>query len=476
MTPEKPEPDVRHKPFWWWFLPRLLAFVVVALVGWVGLRCYQDRQDEAERQAAISELDESEPGWRLENLLAARPEVPDEENSAPRIVAIADALPPDWDDPEKEEEPEPLEPNLAFDAPRLEALDSLLAPVAAQRKMARELVRYPRGRHKVVLAERVIETLMKDQSQTQRVARLLQLDALERAQRGDITQALLSCRAGLHVAASLKDEPIIISQLLRMSNSARAMEGVERALALGKANDAALREMQLALLPYLDNPGHLLAMRGERGFMHEVAGGLATGTTNMRDMQMMVEREEKEWAVWGWLRWLVRWGPTVIARREHPEILRYLTQMVKGARLPTHEQADFEADIDAEIQASEGLLVRLLTPAYGLVGRKARRCIAQARSLHALLGCERYRLKLGKWPEKLADLVPAYLTEVPADPCNGEPMRYERWADGVEVTSVGEAGADAGGKLFQRNDYGYRLWDSDKRRQRAPPRKVEEEP
>ena len=53
---------------------------------------------------------------------------------------------------------------------------------------------------------------------------------------------------------------------------------------------------------------------------------------------------------------------------------------------------------------------------------------------------ERFRLAEGRIPETLTELVPAFLSEVPADyfSATGEPLRYRRWENGKYVVySVG---------------------------------------
>jgi hypothetical protein len=144
---------------------------------------------------------------------------------------------------------------------------------------------------------------------------------------------------------------------------------------------------------------------------------------------------------------------------------------VENAKLPPEKQAAAEAAMEAEVKKSGGQLVRLLLPATQKVAEAGRRSMACARSMHTLLGCERYRLKHGKWPAKLDDLVPAYIPEVPKDPFDGKPMRFKRWADGIVVYSVGRNELDDGGDVASPDlkDYGYRLWDREKRRQPAPP-------
>ncbi len=61
------------------------------------------------------------------------------------------------------------------------------------------------------------------------------------------------------------------------------------------------------------------------------------------------------------------------------------------------------------------------------------------------LGVERFRLANQRVPERLDELVPAYLNSVPADPFDGRPLRYKKLAKGYVVYSVGENGVDDGG-------------------------------
>lgn len=64
----------------------------------------------------------------------------------------------------------------------------------------------------------------------------------------------------------------------------------------------------------------------------------------------------------------------------------------------------------------------------------------------AALGLKRYRLRHGQWPESLDALVPQFLSELPRDWMNGEPLRYRRNPDDTfTLYSVGLDGKDEGG-------------------------------
>jgi hypothetical protein len=68
------------------------------------------------------------------------------------------------------------------------------------------------------------------------------------------------------------------------------------------------------------------------------------------------------------------------------------------------------------------------------------------------LAAERYRLATGKLPQRLEDLTPQYLAQVPIDPFDGQPLRYRFQQPGYLLYSVFEDGQDNGGK--ERADVG----------------------
>ena len=75
-----------------------------------------------------------------------------------------------------------------------------------------------------------------------------------------------------------------------------------------------------------------------------------------------------------------------------------------------------------------------------------------------------------------------YVREALSDPYDGQPLRWLRLDDGVEVYSIGPDGEDNGGKMDRQHpltpgtDLGFRLWDVAKRRQPPVPSKPLPEP
>ena len=96
----------------------------------------------------------------------------------------------------------------------------------------------------------------------------------------------------------------------------------------------------------------------------------------------------------------------------------------------------------------------------------------------AAIGVERFRLKLGRWPNSLDEVVAVRLLDnVPEDPYDGNALRYRKTADGAVVYSVGKDGKYQGDALDDGRSYNsgllpleFRLWDEAHRAQPPRPR------
>lgn len=79
--------------------------------------------------------------------------------------------------------------------------------------------------------------------------------------------------------------------------------------------------------------------------------------------------------------------------------------------------------------------------------------VSQTMVNEAMLACalERYRLAHGAYPESLRELVPDFMSKIPVDLVNGEPLRFHRSAEGRFVLySIGYDNVDEGGKPSPR--------------------------
>ncbi len=108
------------------------------------------------------------------------------------------------------------------------------------------------------------------------------------------------------------------------------------------------------------------------------------------------------------------------------------------------ESARIEKDV-----ASSGLtriISRLTFPSMSGALRKMALTDATQKLTVAAIAIRRFQLNHdGQPPESLAALVPAYLSAVPIDWMDGQPLRYRREGDGFLLYAVGDNGVDDGG-------------------------------
>jgi hypothetical protein len=439
------------------------VLVLVLLLLVLAQRWHDEAGATSRLDRASRELDETDPGWRLEDLFAAAPALADKTNSARLVAAVAARLPGNWP-PLADLEPDEGTPaNERLSTTPLWLLEKELRELADLREKARRLADMPHGRHNLEVDPRApLLTPMEDQQRTRRVALLLKYDAVWRVHQGDLAGALRSCRAGLNAARSLGDEPTTTGQLIRAHCVRVAADTVERCLALGEAAETTLAALQAMLVEEEDHPGAYLGWRGERAMLDRTLAGLAAGTLRLGETGsdcVPAELTLRERLL----------GRTIaqVAHRDRPLLLDLASRAVEISRLPEHEQSAAERDLESDVREAipKARFAQMLLPALARLGPSQRRKLARVRCLRVLLAVERYRLKHQAWPKRLADLEPEFLAEVPLDPFDGKPIRYRRLADGVMVSCPGDGGKQG----RRRSALSYRLWDVQERGQPARP-------
>jgi hypothetical protein len=472
FSPPEPE-SVSPRRRW---LRRLGLLFLLVLAGAGGWLVYHRQQVNNRLQQALEELDRTDPGWRLEDIEAARAFVPDEKNSALVVLAVARLLPRSWPTQAFSDALPRLDPEFQLTPEQFDFLGRELDAIGGAVEKARKLADLPKGRYPIQYPRNPMGVLLNDQQEVRRVTSLLRYDALRCAQAQDLKQATLSCQAALNSARSLGDEPLFISMLIRVACVIIACDTVERVLAQGESAASDLERLQHLLEEEDREPILFIATRGERAFVHATFEVLESGEVPLDHLTSPGAKTGS------WLETLFGRGRQTNLRSEHPLCLRMMTRRIEESKLPAHEQIRAEHAFDAEVEVlpEKAVATRQLIPAVTKMGGSARRHHASVRCLLVLLAVERYRLEEGRWPRALAELMPKYLSAVPLDPFDGKPLRYKRLGDGIEVYSIGPDEADNGGAIDRENryrpgtDFGCRLWDVPRRRQ--PPRATPEQP
>jgi hypothetical protein len=428
------------------------AVVVVLLI--VMAYAIPDQSLRGGLAGATRELDATDPGWRLADILAARPEVALADNCVPRLLAVAAGLPAGWPDEKAWNKLESLPPNGALDAEDRAVLDGLLKGVP--RPAARDLIRFPRGSFDATAFDLIRWRATPEPDRVFAAVRVLEMDALALVAEGRTDDALESARTMLSVARALKEDPTPAGQWVWLTVTPRAFSALERTLAQGQASDAALAKVAGDIVA----PSVTATLRTHRAITHETLTAIGRGEMDGTEVTRTFGLRAPL---------LFEYGGTAVrremVRREHLQLFRLMTRMVETSRLPPPKQFAEDAAIERDFAAArESVITNIAGALFKSVNAQGRRLAASAAGLRALVAVERYRLKHGKWPAKLDNVVPGFLDKVPEDPIDAAKLRYKRTADGVVLYSIGNDRTDDGGDVgASGKDAGYRLWDAEKR-------------
>jgi hypothetical protein len=241
VTAFGPAPKCRRR--WWWrWSVRLAILAGVALLSAFLFLLYRA---DSRLQQLEAQLDRDDPGWRLDEIEAARAQIPAAENSALVVAAASDlflgnTLPVEVTNPFAN-----LTANAPIDSNDYARLSNELCEWEPALAEARKLTDMPRGRHRIVWTRpNLIASGLPTQQTSRGVAQLLRFAALRRVEEGDCDGALADCRAAINAGRSIGDEPLTISALIRNACVIVACGTAERALAQGEPSPRELAALQ----------------------------------------------------------------------------------------------------------------------------------------------------------------------------------------------------------------------------------------
>ena len=312
---------------------------------------------------------------------------------------------------------------------------------------------------------------LKSISQWLSAATLMELHA------GNTSAAFDNLQACIALPAIYRDEPMIISQLVRIAMGSIALVTTWEALQFRGWRDDQLAQLQNAWEGY--KPCEIV----ERAFGMERAMGRLT----FEDARVSYYKKD---ALWGFrtrstnsvvgdlkdardelisdpiegLRYLYRRFPHYWAWKwwwsydEELHSMKLWQAGIEAARL-VRKSKSFEAAI-AHLEAQERLLRADYSDAVGVFsffaemeGGPAKSLLRQVAAVETqremvvtAIALKRYYLRYGENPTSLAELMPHYLSALPVDWIDGQPLRYRlKQAGEFLLYSIGENQKDDGG-------------------------------
>lgn len=272
-------------------------------------------------------------------------------------------------------------------------------------------------------------------------ARLLFFAALFDAEKGDVRGALERLVAGLKMAALMAREGNLMAYLVSVAEG-RILSQFLGGICRGRTID----EADLARLVAVLDPGPWTerleaAWRGERVFFVEVGGDLING--RLADLG----------SFWEGPRWLERlgfWALRPLVKKDLRRSLPGYEWLESRSREPYYRcrEALRAHDREDPKRPWHALLSRIVgLSEVESVFLKAAQIEAIMLANRAGLACRLYKNRMGRYPERLDELVPGLLKEVPIDPFTGKPLVYRREGEGFIVYSLGSNEKDDGGRM-----------------------------
>ncbi|MGE0607640.1 MAG: hypothetical protein AB7O62_11145 [Pirellulales bacterium] len=316
--------------------------------------------------------------------------------------------------------------------PELEAAEKFLASYQSWLDLLHEAARRGGAARYVLDFSKGINVSVDHATALRQSGRLLQLQALVQAHRDNAPGAAAAILAQWRAAESLAQEPLLVSQLIRIALGRMAMAQLETLRGTTEFSDDDLRMLQRAFRQYDGADALYRSLRGERWFaydaiMHPVAN-------NFLDDPKFLDK--------------------FFRHQDTAFVLEHMARLIAAAKgtMPTMRQ-EF-ADLDAGIQtaAEPGWLDKLHTnhaSDYGILSTAPVdvlfRAQARAMAADAAIAAELYRRQHDALPATLEALVPDFLPAVPVDPFSGLPLLMSARADELVIYSIGPDGIDDGG-------------------------------
>jgi len=269
-------------------------------------------------------------------------------------------------------------------------------------------------------------------------AHILSLQAHVRAHRGDVGGAAESIRTIFSLGESVKEEPVLVSQLVRIAVDNMACDLLCDLLPHSEFSDEELAAFR-ADIQAIDNDAALQrAMVGERA----LTTNMFLNPASLDDFDMSV---------------VSHLGP----RNDDLVLyLQFMNDYLAASRKPWPRRLDDTEAVEEHIQTSQAaginrfryILTFLTTPAIGATVGAFATNEATIRATDAALAVEQFSRKNGSLPETLDELVPEFLDEVPLDPFDGKPLRYSRRDNACIIHSIGKDRVDDGGQIIEENN------------------------
>jgi len=257
------------------------------------------------------------------------------------------------------------------------------------------------------------------------VSDIMRLRTVAELDHGRTNEALADVKLSIYLAESLKSEPLLISQLVRLALLENALDTVWETL--DRWSDAQLLELQqtLSRIDLLED--YPKSLRGERAFSNDIFARMRRGEHFPGEIGGIAR-----YATSGLL-----YQNQLTINRLHQKYV-FAPVDVESRKVDARKALSLDELPELKGRHIYRVFAKMLFPA--LSKAILRFTTAQADLDFATVACalERYRRAHGQYPSSLEELRPKFIQTIPHDIVSGGPLHYRRdAADGFTLYGVG---------------------------------------
>ena len=274
------------------------------------------------------------------------------------------------------------------------------------------------------------------------MARFLSIKAALATQNGNTDEAFSTVQEGLKLADLLKQEPTLVSQLVRIACDKIMIDCLERMADKTDVTTDQARALITELSQHTDATPWIRTMDGER-----VCIGLWCFQTlqhgSFRDFNPLLSTEMN---FPRWLCWIFKYPMTPVLKKDFVIYLKLFSQMQDYYKVPYWKAAETIRNHPTNQQIPPYcIMTRLLLPGLDKIATKNAEHDALIKVARAGLGLKLFKQKNGAYPDTLEKLTPEFLENIPVDPFTGKALIYRKADAGFTLYSLGPNQQDDNG-------------------------------
>lgn len=277
------------------------------------------------------------------------------------------------------------------------------------------------------------------------VARLESAAALTHARHGDMDAATDAINTGLKASASIKDEPALIAQLVRVAMINISLRSLQDSIASGSFTESQARQLESTLSQIDLRDGFVKALLGERAMgMWAYDEIKKTGPASYDALAGVSDRTTLD-SICLFVATRNIGRPMLNADQSY--YLRHMTEQIDLAKKPYYQVTKITPKVAGPENApSYAPVTKSVCPIFDCARRSSENCMANIAVARVGLGLIAYKDRFGIYPQSLAKLKSKLGWETPKDPFDGKDLKYKKTDKGFVLYSIGLNMVNDGGR------------------------------